>query len=89
LGQVDALTDEELEASIDVGEEGILDWDGGIPVSLNLPGKQQLTLRLDRDIVTWFKSHGGRYQTRINAVLRAYMDAHAEEDAKPTRRKAS
>ena len=38
-------------------------------------GKSQLTLRVDTDVVTWFKSHGQGYQTRINALLRAYMEA--------------
>lgn len=38
--------------------------------------KQQITLRLDADILDYFKSTGSRYQTRINAVLRAYVDVH-------------
>jgi uncharacterized protein (DUF4415 family) len=40
--------------------------------------KTRLTLRLDSDILDWFKSHGRGYQTRINALLRAYKDAHVE-----------
>jgi uncharacterized protein (DUF4415 family) len=38
--------------------------------------KAQLTLRLDRDVLEWFRSQGRGYQTRINALLRAYMDAN-------------
>lgn len=38
--------------------------------------KQSVTLRLDRDVLGWFRSHGKGYQTRINAVLRAYVDRH-------------
>ncbi|MGH8565855.1 MAG: BrnA antitoxin family protein [Gammaproteobacteria bacterium] len=38
--------------------------------------KRQVTLRLDADVLEWFKSLGTRYQTRINALLRAYMEAH-------------
>lgn len=38
--------------------------------------KAQLTIRVDRDVLTWFKSHGRGYQTQINALLRAYMEAH-------------
>ena len=38
--------------------------------------KTQLTIRVDKDVLTWFKSHGRGYQTQINALLRAYMDAH-------------
>jgi uncharacterized protein (DUF4415 family) len=41
--------------------------------------KSQLTLRLDNDVLTWFKGQGRGYQTRINALLRAYMDAHREQ----------
>jgi uncharacterized protein (DUF4415 family) len=42
--------------------------------------KQRLTLRLDTDLVDWFKAQGPDYQTRINAVLRAYV----ERARKPT-----
>lgn len=38
--------------------------------------KSQVTLRLDKDVLTWFKGQGRGYQTRINSLLRAYMDAH-------------
>jgi len=38
--------------------------------------KQQVTLRLDRDVLEFFRSSGQRYQTRINNVLRDYMRAH-------------
>jgi uncharacterized protein (DUF4415 family) len=37
-------------------------------------GKEQLTIRLDRDVLAWFKAQGRGYQTRINELLRAYMD---------------
>jgi uncharacterized protein (DUF4415 family) len=41
-----------------------------------VPSKKQLTLRVDSDVFTWFKAQGRGYQTRINALLRAYMEAH-------------
>ncbi len=37
--------------------------------------KNQISLRLDSDILEWFKSQGSGYQTRMNAVLRTYMEA--------------
>ncbi|MBI5652982.1 MAG: BrnA antitoxin family protein [Chloroflexi bacterium] len=37
--------------------------------------KAQITLRLDNDVLTWFKKQGSGYQTRINSLLRAYMEA--------------
>ncbi len=41
--------------------------------------KVPVSLRLDEDVLAWFKSQGARYQTRINAVLRAYVERHASE----------
>jgi uncharacterized protein (DUF4415 family) len=38
--------------------------------------KAQLTLRIDSDVLDWFRRQGQGYQTKINALLRAYMDAH-------------
>jgi uncharacterized protein (DUF4415 family) len=38
--------------------------------------KQQITLRLDSDVLDFFKNTGARYQSRINAVLREYVKAH-------------
>ena len=37
--------------------------------------KEIVTMRLDADLLRWFRRHRG-YQTRINAILRAYMRAH-------------
>jgi uncharacterized protein (DUF4415 family) len=41
------------------------------------PSKTHLSLRLDEDVVQWFKRKGTGYQTRINAVLRSYVEAHS------------
>lgn len=38
--------------------------------------KIQLTLRIDSDVVAWFKARGRGYQSQINALLKAYMEAH-------------
>lgn len=46
------------------------------------PLKQQITLRLDKDIITWFKALGRRYQTHINAALREYVRRHMEKRAR-------
>jgi uncharacterized protein (DUF4415 family) len=71
------LTEEELEASIDYEEEGEFDWSN---VMVGIPGpKQQLTVRFDRDIVDWFKAQGAGYQTRMNAVLRSYVEAQKKQ----------
>ena len=41
------------------------------------PTKSLVSLRLDQDVLEWFKAQGSGYQTRINAVLRAFRDASA------------
>jgi uncharacterized protein (DUF4415 family) len=38
--------------------------------------KAQVTLRIDSDVLEWFRSQGRGYQTQINRLLRAYMEAH-------------
>jgi len=38
--------------------------------------KKQLTLRVDSDVVEWYQRQGPGYQTRINSLLRAYMEVH-------------
>jgi uncharacterized protein (DUF4415 family) len=40
--------------------------------------KKLVSLRIDADVLNWFKASGAGYQTRINAVLRAYKDAAAD-----------
>ena len=44
---------------------------GLVPV----PSKTSISLRIDHDVLDWFKAQGQGYQTRMNAVLRAYRDA--------------
>jgi uncharacterized protein (DUF4415 family) len=40
-----------------------------------LPSKASISLRVDQDVLEWFKAQGTGYQTRINTVLRAFRDA--------------
>jgi uncharacterized protein (DUF4415 family) len=44
---------------------------------VQVPPKQPVTMRLDADVLDWFKSQGKGYQTRINKLLRSYMDAQS------------
>ena len=77
LSKVDAMTDEELERLIaeDEDERGIRpDW---TRARLILPhAKQSVHLRLEQDIIDFFKSHGKGHISRMQAVLKAYVDAH-------------
>ena len=58
------------------------DWSGAKRGLFYRPVKQQLTLRLDADVVAWFKRHAGSaggYQTRINRALREYVVRQAKK----------
>ncbi|NKC14838.1 MAG: 3-oxoacyl-ACP synthase [Gammaproteobacteria bacterium] len=70
--QVDALKDDEIDTS----EIPALDASFFEAAELRMPRvKQSVTMRLDADILDWYKAQGKGYQTRINAVLRLYMEA--------------
>src|SRR6516162_7372699 len=70
-----AMTNEQLEASIaaDPDEAGmVMDWDS---VTVEMPApKADLHMRVDRDVLDFFRGMGKGYQTRINAVLRSYVE---------------
>lgn len=79
--RVDAMTESALESAI-AGDpdEDLRDtsgpWSAGIPPLP--PRKQYVHIGLDEDLLTWFRSLGHGYQTRINAVLRRYYQSHRE-----------
>jgi uncharacterized protein (DUF4415 family) len=77
LTKVDAMTDEELERRIseDEDERDLKpDW---TRARLVLPApKQSVHLRLEQEIIDFFKSHGKGHISRMQAVLKAYVDAH-------------
>jgi len=50
--------------------------------------KEELTLKLDRDLAKWFRSLGSSYQTEINLALRKYMQEELRKPARPKARRA-
>lgn len=64
------LTPEHPEASVKHIMRGVVR--NGLKA---VPPKTSVSLRVDADVLEWFKAQGSGYQTRINAVLRAYRDA--------------
>ncbi|SIT68419.1 Uncharacterized conserved protein, DUF4415 family [Ectothiorhodosinus mongolicus] len=78
---------DELRALMDKSEDDIdtkeqpeiTDWTGAERGKFYRPIKQQVTLRLDADLLAWFKSRGSHYQTRINAALRQFIEEHPEK----------
>lgn len=83
LARVRAKTAEELARDIvsDTDFSGVPeDWYKSAEAVMPTP-KKLLSLRLDSDVVDWFKSQGPGYQTRINAVLRAFVQQAAKRRA--------
>ena len=83
LKSLAALPDNAIDTS---DAPQLLDWSGAKRGVFYRPVKQQLTLRLDADVVSWFKSHtksSEGYQTRINRALREYVQGHASRRRRP------
>lgn len=79
LAVLASIPDDQIDTS-DIPE--ITDWSGAQRGLFYRPVKQQITLRLDADVIAWFKKHsetenGSGYQTRINQALREYVVQHA------------
>lgn len=75
-------TDDEIRAAIGADPDAAPELDDAWfakAVVVTPRPKQLLSLRMDSDIVDWFKGNGKGYQTRINAVLRRYMDAQSKK----------
>ena len=54
----------------------VRDWDGVVRGRFYRPIKKAVSLRLDADVLAWFKARNERYQSKINEVLREYMLRH-------------
>ena len=70
---LEALSDDQIDTT-DAPE--ILDWSDARRGVFHRPVKQQITLRIDADIIAWFKAHardGRGYQTDINGALREHI----------------
>jgi len=65
------------DATIDTSDiPPVTDFVGGIRGAFFRPIKKPLSLRLDADIIDWFRQGGEGYQSRINAALREYVEQH-------------
>jgi uncharacterized protein (DUF4415 family) len=80
--RVDAMTDEEIAAAVrdDPDAAPLLDEEFWKEARVVLPEpKELISIRLDRDVLDWFRAQGRGYQTRINAVLRAYVEVRRKK----------
>ena len=70
LKKLAAMEDKDIDMS-DIAE---LDENFFRNAELRVPPKQSVTMMLDSDVLAWYKAQGQGYQTRINKLLRSYMD---------------
>ena len=76
--KVAAMPDREIKFTKDAPRTSPEDWAHAVAHrGLPFPSrKAQIALRVDEDVLTWFRAQGAGYQTRMNAVLKAFRDAH-------------
>jgi uncharacterized protein (DUF4415 family) len=78
LAALEKMPDPAIDTS-DIPE--VTDWSKAQVGRFYRPIKQPVTIRLDADVIAWFKEMAPQYQTAVNAVLREYMQRNAENDA--------
>jgi uncharacterized protein (DUF4415 family) len=81
--RVDAMTNQDIEAAIESDPDAapLLDKNWFERATLVMPQRKvAVSLRIDREVVDWFKAHGTRYQARMNAVLKAYVQARRKAE---------
>ena len=81
IAQLVAMPDADIDTA-DIPEAPIENWVLAKRPGLYKPRKKPVTLRLDIDVVSWFKDHAqsGGYQTEINRVLRRYVHDNAARE---------
>ena len=79
---VDALTDKEIEQAVRNDPDAVpLDVDWSEAVLVIPPKKKAISIRVDEDVLDYFKKEGAGYQRRMNAVLRSYMQQKRKKRA--------
>lgn len=77
--RVKSMSQSDVERLADEDDGALADgWENTVILGLP-PLKKNIHIRLDTDILEWFKANGTGYQTRINAVLRAYVASQANK----------
>lgn len=71
LAALDTMPEKDIDLS-DAPE--VTDWSSAQRGKFYRPLKEQVTLRLDADVLHWFRQSGSGYQTRINAALRRFVE---------------
>ena len=75
--RVRTMQDADIHSTADAPRTSVEDWADavahrGLPVPAR---KEQIALRVDADVLAWYRAQGAGWQTRMNAVLKAFRDA--------------
>ncbi len=77
--RVRAMTEDELERAIAADPDSAPEVDWSSARIVTSEPEQSVDLRVDPDVLAWFREQGQDYLARMNAALRAYMNAHPNE----------
>lgn len=84
LARMDRITEEDIARGIaldpNAAEMTDEEWSRAVWVEPVL--KRQISVRIDGDVLDWFRATGKNYQTRMNAVLRTYVTHHKQRTQK-------
>lgn len=83
LSEIETMPDSKIDIT-DIPER--LDWKDAEMGKFYKPIKTQISLRVDADVLNWFKSRSSQYTSMINQALRAYIIA---EESRPTAHKSA
>lgn len=86
MSKADKVRKKELQALAAKAERDIdtedmpevTDWSDAVIGKFYRPVKKQVTIRIDADVLAWFRSPGGQYQTEINRALRKHIREHQD-----------
>jgi uncharacterized protein (DUF4415 family) len=79
--RVKTMKEKEIVIDDDATEPTAEQWAKAIVIDRR-PPKKNITLRIDPEIIDWFKARGKGYQTRMNAVLRVFIELQRKDHRK-------
>ena len=83
-GKADAMTGKKLDASIRADADDVQGEPDWTKAFIGIPApKDHINIRIDHDVLEWFKANGRGYQTLMNNVLRAFVQSRQRETRRP------
>jgi len=81
MGRELKALNEKPDADIDLSDiPEVSDWSRAVIGKFYRPIKQPINIRVDADVLAWFRTQDGKYQSSMNRALREYMQRHRSGD---------